>query len=450
MRKWECIVCGYVYDEAVGAPDEGIPAGTRWEDVPEDWLCPECGVGKEDFESLDEPAPAATRPKATADAGVLVIGTGLAGYHTAKELRKHDSAAPLRLLTADDGRLYSKPMLSTGFTRNTDADALAQADAATWSGQLNARVDPFVRVAALDTDSRCVRTEAGERIDYRALVLAWGSEVIVPPIGGDAPERVYSVNDLMDYDRFRKAIVRHAAKRLVIVGAGLIGSEFANDLCNGGFELDVVDPLAHVLPTLLPEPAGRAVQSALERAGVRFHFGPLVRAVNRRGDGVAVALDNGEELVADLVVRAVGVRPRVALAQAAGLTVRAGIVVNRMLETSAPAVYALGDCAEVEGHVLFYIAPLTACARALGKTLSGEPSAVRYPAMPVTIKTPLCPVVVSPPAAGAAGAWRCEVDGENVLAEFLSADGDLLGFALTGARCADKLRLQKALPPLLA
>ena len=449
MKKWECIVCGYVYDEAVGAPDDGVPPRTRWEDVPEDWLCPDCGVGKEDFEPVDEPAlPAAVGP--AAGEGVVVIGTGLAGYHAAKEFRKRDADSPLRLLTADDGRLYSKPMLSTGFTRDTDADALAQAEPDAWASQLNARVDRFVRVCRLEPDARCVALESGERIGYDRLVLAWGSDVIVPPLGGDALDLVYSVNDLMDYDRFRRALAERSAKRLVIIGAGLIGSEFANDLRNGGFELEVVDPLGYVLPTLLPEPAGLAVQRAMERAGVRFHFGPLVTSVSRRGRRAAVALSNGEELVADVVVRAVGVRPRVALAEQAGLAVRRGIVVNRRLETSASGIYALGDCAEVDGHVLFYVAPLMACARALGKTLSGEPTEVSYPAMPVTIKTPLCPVVVSPPAADAAGEWRCEVDGDDVLAEFLAPNGALLGFALTGARVSEKLRLQRALPPLLA
>ncbi len=120
-----------------------------------------------------------------------------------------------------------------------------------------------------------------------------------------------------------------------------------------------------------------------------------------------------------------------------------------MLETSATAVYALGDCAEVEGHVLVYVAPLMAAARALGQTLAGKPTPVVYPAMPVTIKTPVCPVVVNPPPAGEEGNWQIEQEDNNVVAEFRGSGGDLLGFALTGEGIKQKMRLQKELPPLL-
>jgi len=164
---------------------------------------------------------------------------------------------------------------------------------------------------------------------------------------------------------------------------------------------------------------------------------------------VVVSLNNGGTIRCDLVVSAVGVRPRTALAQASGIEVNRGVVTGALLQTSAPSVYALGDCAEVCGQVLVYVAPLVAAARALGQTLAGTPTPVSYPAMPVTIKTPACPVVVSPPAAGARGDWQITADGSNVRAEFRGADGALLGFALTGEATRDKLALQKELPPIL-
>ena len=123
---------------------------------------------------------------------------------------------------------------------------------------------------------------------------------------------------------------------------------------------------------------------------------------------------------------------------------------DRLLQTSAPNVYALGDCAEVQGHVLVYVAPLMAAARALGKTLAGEPTQVSYPAMPVTIKTPACPVVVAPPMPDAMGDWTISGDGQDIRAEFRDAGGQLLGFALTGEATRDKLALQKELPPIMA
>jgi rubredoxin-NAD+ reductase len=460
MRKWECIVCGLIYDEAKGWPDDGIAPGTKWEDVPEDWLCPDCGVGKEDFELLEEApeeeAPHHASPGAEAEpAPVVIIGSGLAGYGLAREFRKHDADTPLLLITEDDGRAYSKPMLSTGYTKDTDAAALTQNDAGTMAANLNARVWTMTRVQELDTARKVLRlSDRDTEVHYAALVFATGASVIQPPLKGNALERVYSVNDLMDYDDFRKAMQRLAVKKIAIIGAGLIGCEFANDLLNGGYEVDVIDPLAHCLPTLLPEPCGRAVQAGLEEKGARFHFGPLVTEVNYASDDrhgpLAVQLSDERQLQADIVVSAVGVRPRVDLAQAAGIETNRGIVTDRQLRTSAEGVYALGDCAEVAGHVLVYVAPLMAAARALGKTLAGEPTAVSYPAMPVTIKTPACPTVVAPPPRDAEGEWAFTIDGTSTRAEFRNAAGELLGFALTGEATRDKIALQKALPPLLA
>jgi rubredoxin-NAD+ reductase len=316
---------------------------------------------------------------------------------------------------------------------------------------LKASVWTMTKVNEIDTGRQLIKVgDADTAIHYGRLVLAVGADVIRPPIEGDGLEFVYSVNDLLDYADFRTAVSKNAVKKVCIIGGGLIGCEYTNDLINGGFEVEAVDPLGYCLPTLLPEPAGKAVQSALEEKGAKFHFGPLVTAVNKAEKGVLVSLNNGETIAADIVVSAVGVRPRIDLAQASGLDTNRGIVTNRLLETSAPNVYAMGDCAEVDGHALVYVAPLMAAAKALGKTLAGESTEVSYPAMPVTIKTPACPVVVAPIARGAAGEWTVEADGNNVNAQFRDSDGNLLGFALTGEAIKEKIALQKELPAIMA
>ena len=453
MSKWECIVCGWVYDEKTGDPDSGVAPGTKWEDVPEDWLCPDCGVGKEDFELIEStPVESATPHHETQDtnpviAPVIIVGTGLAGYGVAKEFRKHDSETPLILISTDDGRSYSKPMLSTGFTKNTTADDLAQLDAGSMAKQLKASVWTMTKVTDIDTDNQTIKIgDVATTIHYGKLVLALGADTISPPIAGDGLDFVYSINDLLDYDDFRKAVEKNNVKKICVIGGGLIGCEFTNDLINGGFEVETVDPLGYCLPTLLPEAAGKAVQRALEEKGAKVHFGPLVTEVNKAENGLSIALNNGETISADLVVCAVGVRPRVDLAQKAGININRGIVTDRLLATSASNVYALGDCAEVDGLSLVYIAPLMAGTRALGKTLAGQDTQVIYQAMPVTIKTPACPVVVNPPPVGVEGQWSIKEQDDNVVAEFRDSGGKLLGFALTGEGIKEKMQLQKELP----
>ena len=181
MSKWECIVCGLVYDEKAGWPDDGIAPGTKWENVPEDWLCPDCGVGKEDFELLEESpvddVPHHAEPVAdTEHAPVVILGTGLAGYGVAKEFRKHDADTPLIMITSDDGRAYSKPMLSTGYTKGTSADDLTQSDAGNMAKQLKASVWTMTKVNEIDTVRQLIKVgDADTAIHYGKLVLALGT-----------------------------------------------------------------------------------------------------------------------------------------------------------------------------------------------------------------------------------------------------------------------------------
>lgn len=381
---------------------------------------------------------------------LVIIGTGLAGYNLAKEFRKHDAERPLLIITADDGRNYSKPMLSTGYAKGKDADGLAMSGVEQMREQLKAEIRTGVRVNAIDRVAKTLNVE-GETVAYGDLVLALGADVFRPDLGGDGLEHVLSINDLGDYAAFRTAAA--GKKKIIIIGGGLIGCEFANDLSSGGYQVEVVEPVGRVLPSLLPERASEAVANGLSSLGVKFHFGHSVKGVWSKADGVEVELSNGECVAGDLVLSAIGLRPRVSLALDAGLEVGRGVKVDRFLRTSDASIYALGDAAEVDGKVLLYVLPLMAAARALAKTLAGEETAVQYPAMPVQIKTPVCPVVVSPVIPGTPGEWEIEAEGNDVKAVFKSPEGQVLGFALTGAPAgsgAVKMELTKQLPPILA
>jgi rubredoxin-NAD+ reductase len=381
------------------------------------------------------------------NAPVVIVGTGLAGYNLAREFRKLDGETPLLLITADDGRSYSKPMLSTGFGKNKEADGLSMAEPGAMAEQLNAEVRTHTRISGIDPGHK--RLWIGEEsVHYRDLILAWGAETVRVPVKGDAGDAIFPINDLEDYARFRAAAA--GKRRVLILGAGLIGCEFANDLIAGGYEVDLVAPCEQVMPTLLHPAAAAAVQAGLESLGARFYLGPVLTRLTRTADGLEAHLSDGAVLPCDLVVSAIGLRPRVDLAAAAGLEVGRGVVVDRYLKTSHANIYALGDCAEVDGLNLLYVMPLMSCARALAQTLAGTPTPVKYGPMPVTVKTPVCPLVVSPPPKGREGVWTVEGQGADIKALCHDADGNLLGYALTGAAVMDKLALNKVLPPLLA
>ncbi len=382
-----------------------------------------------------------------ANTPLVIVGTGLAGYNLAREFRKLDSQTPLLLISADDGRSYSKPMLSTGFAKGQGADALVMAEAGAMAVQLDAQIRTHTRVTGLDPAQR--RLWLGEEtVDYRDLVLALGADCLRVPVAGDAGDAVFSVNDLEDYAHFRAAAL--GQQRVLILGAGLIGCEFANDLTLGGYQVEMVAPCEQVMPNLLHPAAASALQAGLEGLGVRLHLGPTLASLNRTANGLDAVLSDGTRIACDLVLSAVGLRPRTALAEAAGLTINHGIVVNRQLRTSEPHIHALGDCAEVDGLNLMYVMPLMACARALAKTLAGQPSEVRYGPMPIMVKTPVCPLVLSPTPAGRHGEWQVEGAGADIRALCRDAQGVLLGYALTGAEVQGRLALNRLLPDLLA
>lgn len=237
---------------------------------------------------------------------------------------------------------------------------------------------------------------------------------------------------------------------MLILGAGLIGCEFANDMSLGGFQVEVVAPCEQVMPTLLHPAAAAAVQAGLEGLGVRFHLGPVLTRLQQVPQGLEAHLSDGSVIACDLVVSAIGLRPRTDLAAAAGLQTNRGVSVDRELRTSHTNIFALGDCAEVDGINLLYVMPLMSCARALAQTLAGKPTAVAYGPMPITVKTPACPLVVSPPPMGHEGTWQVEGQGSDLKVLCHGADGNLLGYALTGKAVMEKLALNRQLPAVMA
>jgi len=377
---------------------------------------------------------------------LVIVGSGLAGYTAARELRKLDRDSHLTLVTADAGGFYSKPMLSNALARKHEPDALVTANAEKMAAELAAEILTHRRVTAIDRDARELRTDDGA-VAYDQLVLAVGASPIVVPIAGDGAADVLRVNNIDQYRVFRERIRNR--KHVALLGPGLIGSEFANDLVAAGYRVTVIGPDPHPLGRLVPEQVGKAVQEALAGLGVDWRLGTVAKQIDREGDGLRLELENGDSVSADVVLSAIGLRPELDLARDAGLEVNRGIVVDRQLRTSDESIFAIGDCAEVAGHVLPFVMPIMHCARALARTLVGEATDVVYPAMPVIVKTPACPVVVAPPPRDSEGAWQLEQSEDGMRARFLAPDGSLLGFALAGAQIRQRQVLSAELPPLL-
>jgi rubredoxin-NAD+ reductase len=393
-------------------------------------------------------------------APLVVIGAGLAGWTTVREFRKLDTATPVVVVTADSGDFYAKPSLSNAIAQKREPHQMITTPAAKMAVTLNVTLLAFSTVQAIETESRTLtlRSPHGvQALRYGQLVLATGAQPIRAPLQGDAVERVRSVNSLDDFALFHKELQGASTvpsqdglpkpQTVLVIGAGLIGCEFANDLVLGGHSIQVVDPSARPLASLLPEQAGLQLKDALQALGVHWHFGTTVRAVNEVPDGrLDVSLANGSVLRVDAVLSAIGLRAQTDLANAAGINCERGIVVDAQLQTSADGVYALGDGAQYASagaRTLPFVMPIMGAAKALAATLAGTPTDLVFPLMPVSIKTPALPIVVSAPHPQTGGGWVADGSGDTGAWRYLDDQGVQRGFVLTGKSAARRMELAR-------
>ena len=386
---------------------------------------------------------------------IIIIGSGMAGYTVAREFRKLSPEQELVMICADDAVNYAKPTLSNAFAGNKAPEQIALGDATKMATQLNMRIEAETWVKAINAESHEITLEKnGETITqpYSKLVLAVGANPIRLAIAGDGSDDIHVVNSLTDYRTFRENLSKRKDKRVVILGAGLIGCEFANDLLHSNYDVTVIDLAPQPLGRLLPNYVAEAFKTNLEQAGIKFALSTTVEKVTKINDGedYAVTLANGQTLVADIVLSAIGLQPNIALAKEANIQTSRGILTNTLLETSQPDIYAVGDCAEVNGTLLPFVMPIMQQARALAKTLSGQNTNVHYPAMPVAVKTPAAPLTVLPAPLDVDVNWETEEFDDGMLAKAIDSQGTLRGFVLLGATASkQRLALRKLVTALI-
>lgn len=403
-RRWVCDACGYIYNEKDGDPDSGLAPGTLYEDIPEDWACPLCGLKKSDLRLLPEVSSAPVQRRAPAAKGskcrggedyVVIVGAGIAGWSVAEAIREQDPEVPLLLVSSCEGISYPKPALSTAIAQGKAPEDLAEDDAISHAAQLGLEVRTETRVIKIDVAKKRLTTVKGG-IQYGKLVLALGAYQRELPLDGDSADTVLRVNDLKDYRKMRQRLdqgVRH----VILLGAGLIGTEFAEDLAAGGYQVSVIDPAEYPLSGLLPANVATELRQRLEQRGIQWLFGSTLDRLEKSADRLRATLSSGDAFETDLVISAAGLVPNTQIAEKAGLAVNGGIATDPLMHTSVSDIYAIGDCAAVEGRVFAYIEPIRRQAQTIAADLQGraEPFDIRPPL--VRVKTPSFPLTVCPP-----------------------------------------------------
>ncbi len=285
-----------------------------------------------------QPKPRGKMAKADTPGKIVIVGGGAAGFAAAEMLRRRDYRGHVVMLSDDDAAPVDRPNLSK--------DYLAGSAPEDW---LPLRPDDFyaengielrlkTKVAGIDPRQRHVALAGGERLSYDRLLLATGAEPVRLPIPGADQPHVHLLRSLADC---RAIIAANGARLALVIGASFIGLEVAASLRTRGVEVHVVAPEGRPMERVFGPQLGDFVRALHEEHGVVFHLQDSVTAI----DGKRATFKSGGTLEADLIVVGVGVRPRLALAEAAGLAIDRGVSVNEYLQTSAPDIYAAGDIA---------------------------------------------------------------------------------------------------------
>ncbi|TFZ55314.1 rubredoxin [Methylorubrum sp. Q1] len=399
LGPWQlflCRACGLIYDEGEGDPDSGLPPGTRFADIPDDWACPICGVTKSDFEPYQRRAPVAPVPASPVPQrrpGMVIVGGGIGGWSVAEAIRAEDAGVPITLVSACDGSLYHKPELSVALGRGLTPDALRRETGAAAAARLSLRLMADTVAVGLSPERHALRTTRGT-LPYTHLVLAHGARPALPD--GLDPTLCWRINDLAAWSSLHGELAR-GPRAVAVIGAGMVGCELAEDLARAGHAVTLLGAKALPLPELLPEQAGRRLLAGLEGVGVRYRGESLVSGLSRRPDGtVALALPDGTSLVAATVIAATGLATPSRLVRGAGLAFDRGIVVDpATLRTSGPDIFALGDCISIAGRPCRFIEPIARQAAVIAHAILGRAHPGYAHAAPVIrLKTRSAPIAL--------------------------------------------------------
>ena len=405
-RRFICRACGYVYDEKDGDPDGGLAPGTRYEDIPDDWACPLCGVSKQDFDPYAGPsaAPVVARtaariPSGSRDRkGVVIVGGGLAGWSTARALRAKDPDVPITLIAGDAADVYPKPALSLAFGQRQCANDLIASFGTDVADDLSVRLVPHAFATAIDARRKRIRTTRGS-FGYDALVLAMGAR---PVEAKTLPAHLcWRINALDTWTRLHAVLARGPA-RIAVIGAGLVGCELADDLAHAGHAVTVLDPASRPLAAWARPEQSRRLLDGWTRLGVRFMPSSAIVRVERRSIGgkAVVVINCADDTFhdADVVIAAIGLSIDTRLARTAGVAIDTGIAVDETtLATSVPSIYAAGDCVSIDGKPCRFIEPIARQAEAIASAILEQPVEATRSKIPlVRLKTRSAPMTLTP------------------------------------------------------
>jgi nitrite reductase (NADH) large subunit len=301
---------------------------------------------------------------------LLLVGNGMAGMRTINEILARDRERfEIEVIGAEPHPNYNRILLSSVLAGEKEIDEIVL-HSREWYARNSIELSLGDAAVKLDASAKTLTTASGRATGYDTLVLATGSRPVVPPVAGLDLPGVCAFRNIADLELMRDAS-RHGG-RAVVVGGGLLGLEAAFGLTKRGMTVTVLHLMQSLMERQLDEAAGLLLQRDLEESGITVLTKAQTEAIIGDAHVKAVQLADGRELAADLVVFAVGVRPNIDLARAAGLDVNRGIIVDDFMATSEVGIFAVGECIEHHGQTFGLVGPLWEQARVCAAALCGD------------------------------------------------------------------------------
>lgn len=405
----------------------------------------------------------------TTSSGVVIIGAGLAGWHVIDAIRSKDTDIPITLITADNGDRYHKPMLTMAISQNKAATDLVRATGADGAATAGITLLADTNVSDIDADKQQLQLISANRSDpaninyatisYDKLVLAMGAHPIFPK--SLPQDLVWHVNHIERFGQLQEKLAT-GSQRIAIVGAGMVGTEIAEDLLKAGHIITLIDLNDAPLAQMLPAKATARIAKAVQSQGINFLGGCMVSAVTRNSDST-LQLDyellesssyskesditdldstdsdsakaaSPEPLIVDHVIASTGLLVNETLPTAAGIEFnrRTGIVVDsQTLQTGAANIYAIGDCMSIDGVACRYVAPLRAQAATIADGILGlEHEGYEHKPPMIRLKNKAISVMVTG-VPKAEGNWQIKTESADELVMELLDDNNAVSSVVT-------------------
>ncbi|NBC47173.1 MAG: FAD-dependent oxidoreductase [Gammaproteobacteria bacterium] len=383
FNRYRCGTCAHIYDEAIGDPIHGVAPGTRFGDLPDEWFCSVCGDPHESFSLAGSSKLAQAVAERNSDqrrngsdqeeVPIVIVGAGIGGWYIADQLRQNGAKGPITIVTKDDGDYYYKPHLSVSVTSKSRGDLII-AKGSDRAQLLDVDLRARTQVLGLDLKKKRLLTNIGKvehgKIEYAKLVLATGA-VPFRLYDRRIQQHIRQLNDLDQYESLTK-LLNSGSKRVLILGAGLIGCELADDLARAGHEVAINDRSPYLLSSVASEGLSTYVHDRYVQNGIEFLLGTAMNDVAKEDSGLQIQFEDGRTIERDVVISAIGLKPNVDLAARAGLDIGQGIKVDDTMRTSEPDIYAVGDCAEHKGQVFSFVECINSQAAVVVDQLCGD------------------------------------------------------------------------------